>query len=116
MSAALHVPVRSCVGCGERDAQRAMLRLGRGPAGTLTVDEPRRTGRGAWLHPRAACVAGLERSKGLARSLRTTVAKDSRRAAIRELEGRLGLDGQGRQAAAQVTGGPAPARAQATRE
>ncbi|MFT0761718.1 YlxR family protein [Actinomyces sp. F1_1611] len=51
-----HTPTRTCVGCGEKAPQSELLRLVR-QDGQIILDPVRRLGgRGAWVHPRAACV------------------------------------------------------------
>ena len=82
-------PTRTCVGCGRRDAQRAMLRLRRDGGAAVVADACCRTGRSAYVHARPECVRGLMRSKGLGRSLRTTVAREARLELVKALEGRL---------------------------
>lgn len=66
-------PVRTCVGCGRRDAQSALVPL------TLTGDSVEvelarghARGRGAHVHPRGRCLDDAAR-RGLARSLRRAV-------------------------------------------
>lgn len=79
-------PTRTCVGCGRRDRQSAMLRLRRDPAGSIGLAEAGKAGRSAYVHAAADCVNGIVRSKGLGRSLRTVVEKDERRELVRRLE------------------------------
>ncbi len=51
-----------------------MIRVVLGPAGELAVDlAGKQFGRGAWLHPRLACVTGAA-PRGLARSFKQPVA------------------------------------------
>lgn len=71
-------PTRTCVGCGARDAQAAMLRLRRSDAGIVVAADRGGIGRSAYVHPGAACVRGIARSKGVGRSLRMTVTKENR--------------------------------------
>lgn len=71
-------PTRTCVGCGRRDRQSAMVRLRRDAAGTITNDASVRTGRSAYVHGRSECVRGLVRSKVLGKSLRSNVGKEAR--------------------------------------
>jgi len=71
-------PTRTCVGCGTRDAQSVMIRLRRGAAGAVVADAGLRNGRSAYVHAQGECIRGLVRSKGLGKSLRTTVAKEAR--------------------------------------
>ena len=86
-------PTRTCVGCGTRDAQSAMVRFRRGCDG-LVVAAPRGgSGRSAYVHPGSACIAGLARSKGMGRSLRITVAKETRLDLMRILDERLAAGG-----------------------
>ena len=69
-------PIRTCVGCGERAPQRALVRVRVTADGRLSEYE--RRGRSAYLHARTDCVRALVRSKGLSRALRTTIAKGPR--------------------------------------
>jgi predicted RNA-binding protein YlxR (DUF448 family) len=69
---------RSCVGCGVRDDRAAMVRVSIG-GGEVVFDalfhRGGGLGRGAHLHPRAACLAKAPR--GLARAFKTRVDVDS---------------------------------------
>ncbi len=66
-------PQRTCSGCRQVVPQQELLRLALGPAGEVVPDLGRRLpGRGAWIHPRLACVQGAV-ARGLARSLRVPV-------------------------------------------
>jgi predicted RNA-binding protein YlxR (DUF448 family) len=51
-----HVPQRTCVGCRQTGAKRALLRLVRTPEGRVVVDETgKRPGRGAYLCRLSSC-------------------------------------------------------------
>ncbi|MBE9928050.1 MULTISPECIES: YlxR family protein [Cellulosimicrobium] len=70
-------PVRTCVGCRQRDLRSALLRLvlDRSGAGTdeprLVVDAGRSLpGRGAWLHASTRCLETAERRRAVPRALR----------------------------------------------
>lgn len=71
-------PLRTCIGCRERTTKRELLRIVAGtdtgdPAGAWSaVPDPRGTapGRGAHLHPTAACLALAERKRAFSRALR----------------------------------------------
>ena len=74
-------PVRTCVGCRERDLRSALLRLVLAPATTaspspeggpaVVVDERKALpGRGAWLHPDRACLDLAARRRAVPRALR----------------------------------------------
>jgi predicted RNA-binding protein YlxR (DUF448 family) len=69
---------RSCVGCGVRDDRAAMVRISIA-GGEVVFDalfhRGGGLGRGAHVHPRAACLAKAPR--GLARAFKTSVNVDS---------------------------------------
>lgn len=60
-------PERSCIGCAEKGAPESMIRLVIAPSGEVAVDAAGGGfGRGAHVHPRAACIAQAA-SRGLLR-------------------------------------------------
>jgi uncharacterized protein len=65
-------PVRTCVGCGTREARSALMRFV--VAGDALALDPsgRAPGRGAWLHRRPECWTAFVRRRGPVRSLRYT--------------------------------------------
>ncbi len=63
--------IRTCVGCRQRGPAEEMVRLAL-DAGKLRLAPPRR-GRGASLHPRAACVEGALRPGVLSRAFKQPV-------------------------------------------
>ncbi|KQU34781.1 MULTISPECIES: YlxR family protein [unclassified Rhodococcus (in: high G+C Gram-positive bacteria)] len=70
-------PVRTCVGCRQRESPSALVRIVAGVSDTGTVgavvDHRRRLpGRGAWLHPDATCLQQAERRRAFGRALRVT--------------------------------------------
>jgi uncharacterized protein len=68
------MPQRTCVGCRETAGREALLRLVRGADGGVRPDpEAKRPGRGAWVHPRAACLELAVRRGGLQRAFRGAV-------------------------------------------
>ena len=73
--------MRTCTGCRVVAAQRALVRVVfDGPR--LVVDRARRLpGRGAYVHPTAACVT----IAGLARSLRRSVTPDDVKRVVADL-------------------------------
>ncbi len=70
-----HVPQRTCVGCRQILAKRALIRIVRGPEGVRVDPTGKAPGRGAYLHDRRSCwQAGL---KGpVARALRTELSPE----------------------------------------
>ena len=50
------VPQRTCVGCGDVEGKRALVRIVRAGDGTVAVDPTgKRNGRGAYVHRELAC-------------------------------------------------------------
>ncbi len=62
-------PERTCIGCGARAAKGELVRL-RLVEGGVEVDREGRGGRGAWLHPGAACVGKAIKRRVFARAFR----------------------------------------------
>jgi len=56
-----HVPVRTCIGCRETSAKRALIRIVRTPTGEVLVDPTgKKSGRGAYVCPSSECLkAGI---------------------------------------------------------
>jgi predicted RNA-binding protein YlxR (DUF448 family) len=72
------LPVRTCVGCRERDARTVLTRVV-AREGRLVLDRTGgAAGRGAWLHARAACLEAFARKGGFVRSLRCVIPKPER--------------------------------------
>ena len=71
-------PVRTCIGCGRRDAQDRLVRIALAD-GRLALDPDRRTpGRGGYLHRDPACGEQFVRRRGPIRSLRHTASREER--------------------------------------
>jgi predicted RNA-binding protein YlxR (DUF448 family) len=68
-------PERTCIGCGLKARQTALVRLVR-VEGQVAVDRMRRGGRGAWLHPEEACLEKAVRRKAFGRAFRGPAAVD----------------------------------------
>ena len=63
------MPVRTCVGCGEKAEQQGLVRL-RIEGERVEIDREKKGGRGAWLHPSATCLEKAVRRRALARAFR----------------------------------------------
>jgi predicted RNA-binding protein YlxR (DUF448 family) len=63
----MSAPVRTCIGCRETAPQGELVRLS--VAGGAVVGG-RRVGRGAWLHPRDACLEQAVRRRAFGRAFR----------------------------------------------
>ena len=51
-----HVPIRMCVGCGNRRTKGELIRFVREPSRSVSLDAQRHTGRGFYLCPDPACL------------------------------------------------------------
>jgi len=88
--------VRTCVACREKAGADELIRLVRHPVdGTVVVDLPGKLpGRGAWVHPTAACVGQLQKKGGkLAHALKGQVDTSDLGERIRAALHRAALDG-----------------------
>jgi uncharacterized protein len=79
-------PVRTCVGCGEKAAQRVLARL-RIEGERVVIDRDRSGGRGAWLHASAECLERAIKRRALARAFRGRAASVDAAALRVELTG-----------------------------
>jgi uncharacterized protein len=72
-----HVPQRTCVGCREVNAKRALIRVVRRPEGIMIDPTGKLAGRGAYLHDRRSCwECGLKGA--LAHALKTELSQQDR--------------------------------------
>ncbi len=72
-----HVPQRTCVGCRQVGAKRALIRVVRRPDGVFVDPSGKLAGRGAYLHEDPACwQRGL--NGALARALKTELTAEDR--------------------------------------
>ena len=71
-----HTPIRSCVVCRQTSDKRALLRVARLPekeGGTVVVDPTgKRSGRGAYVCPDAACIEKAQKQRRFERALSTS--------------------------------------------
>ena len=80
-------PHRQCMGCRERKAKRELIRVVRGPEGTVSLDfSGKAPGRGAYLCPNAECLKKAIRSKALDRSLETQIPQQVYERLEKEME------------------------------
>ena len=87
-----HIPQRTCVGCGEVQGKRQMMRVVRAPDGRVYIDATgKRSGRGAYVHERGACWEQALRSR-LIHALRLEHLRDDDRATLERHAAALGDD------------------------
>jgi predicted RNA-binding protein YlxR (DUF448 family) len=87
--------VRTCVGCRRTAAASALVRLVL-VEGQLVVPIGRKrpAGRGAWLHPAAACVTSAARSRAFDRAFRAPVGRVDVEAVLAAVSTAVSLSGQ----------------------
>ncbi|WP_208611958.1 YlxR family protein [Mycobacterium paraffinicum] len=97
-------PVRTCVGCRERELAVELLRVvavsrGNGEYAVIVDTRSSLPGRGAWLHPASQCVQQAIRRRAFTRALRIAGSPDVS-AVVEHLESlgapdRLGINRRG---------------------
>lgn len=87
MGAVRKIPMRQCIGCGEKKSKRDMIRVLRTTEGEIVLDATgRKNGRGAYLCNSMECFKKAEKSKGLERSLKTGIPKEVYESLEKEIE------------------------------
>ncbi len=68
------IPTRICVGCGEAKEKRSMVRVVKSAENTISLDETgKKNGRGAYICKNINCLESAIKSRGLERSLKTSI-------------------------------------------
>lgn len=71
------VPVRRCVGCGEHFPKGELVRVLRTPEGEVLLDlTSKKSGRGAYICKKAACLKKARKSKRIEASLECAIPAD----------------------------------------
>ena len=71
------VPVRRCVGCGEHFPKNTLVRVLRTPEGEIVLDlTGKKSGRGAYICKKSACLKKAAKSKRLDASLECAIPKE----------------------------------------
>ena len=76
----MSAPVRTCIGCRERTEKSQLLRIVARDRAVAVDYRQILPGRGAYLHPRPACLEQALKRRNLGRALRSEV--DGQRAAV----------------------------------
>lgn len=78
MTRVKRVPQRTCVGCRQVEGKRGLVRVVRTPAGEVLVDPTgKKSGRGAYVHPEAACVRAALSGHRLERILKVNIPPEA---------------------------------------
>ena len=68
------IPVRRCVGCGEHFPKGELVRVLRTPEGEVVLDlSGKKSGRGAYICKKAACLKKARKSKRIESSLECSI-------------------------------------------
>ena len=68
------IPMRKCVGCNESKSKKELVRIVRSPEGEISLDlTGKKSGRGAYICPSAACFKKARKSKRIDKILETPV-------------------------------------------
>ena len=71
------IPQRQCMGCRERMEKRQLIRVVRTPEGHVQLDfSSKLGGRGAYICPKAECLAKARKTKALERSLEVAIPEE----------------------------------------
>lgn len=71
------IPTRRCVGCGEHFPKNTLIRVLRTPEGEIVLDlTGKRSGRGAYICKKTACLAKAKKARRLEVSLECPIPED----------------------------------------
>ena len=70
-------PVRRCTGCGEHFPKKELIRILRTPEGDIVIDDGgKKSGRGAYICRRLACVKKSRKQRRLETSLECSIPEE----------------------------------------
>uniref|UniRef100_UPI0040578B25 RNase P modulator RnpM n=1 Tax=Acetatifactor sp. TaxID=1872090 RepID=UPI0040578B25 len=71
------VPLRQCVGCGEMNGKKEMMRVLKTAEGDICLDiTGKKNGRGAYLCKSGECLKKARKNKGLERSFKMSIPNE----------------------------------------
>lgn len=84
-----YVPLRTCLGCGKRDARERLIRLTARSDGQIGIDVAGAgQGRGGYLHEIASCWQEFVRRKSHYRAFHMELSKSAKEQLIQALQAR----------------------------
>ena len=87
MAAVRKVPMRKCIGCGEQKNKKELIRVLKTQEDRFVLDlTGKQNGRGAYLCPSRECFEKAVKSKGLERSFKISIPKETYEMLEKELE------------------------------
>ncbi len=85
------IPVRQCLGCNEHKPKKEMLRVLRTPEGEIILDfTGKKSGRGAYICPKASCLKRARKSRRIDRALECDIPEEVYDAMEKALEEEFG--------------------------
>ncbi|MFT4146862.1 MAG: YlxR family protein [Mobilitalea sp.] len=71
------LPLRMCTGCGEMKTKKELIRVLKTPEDEIVIDSTgKKNGRGAYICCTLSCLQKAVKTKGLERSLKTSIPKE----------------------------------------
>ena len=71
------IPLRRCSGCGESKPKKELVRVGRAPDGSVSLDlKGKQPGRGAYVCPSKECLAKARKAKRFERALEVQIPEE----------------------------------------
>ena len=81
------IPMRQCIGCGEMQSKKEMMRVLKNAEGEISLDTTgKKNGRGAYLCYSRECLQKAIKSKGLERSFQMKIPQEVYDTITREFE------------------------------
>lgn len=79
-----HVPIRSCLGCGQKKGKRELMRIVYKDGGLVLDDRGKLPGRAGYLCPQEGCIDSLLKKKGrLSHALRVSLRHEAEEGFLR---------------------------------
>ncbi len=71
------IPMRMCIGCGEMQQKKELIRVVKSPEGEISLDfTGKKAGRGAYLCRKTACLEQAQKSRKLEKSFSCRVGTE----------------------------------------
>lgn len=81
------IPLRQCIGCGEMQSKKEMIRVIKTAEGEILLDATgRKNGRGAYLCPSMECFKKAVKGRGLERSFKMAIPREVYETLEKEME------------------------------
>jgi len=82
-----HIPLRTCIGCGEKKPKRELLRIVRTEDNSISYDPTgKASGRGTYICPKKECLELAIKKKAFSYALKCEISRESLERLKEELE------------------------------